>query len=144
MHWVYLTIVVQCVEQGFLSAISEAYSLLHNALGISNDEIADIFESWNASGELKANYLISIGCQILHFKKGEGVEDKKGVVDDVEDKVVQDVDNSEGTGVWAVEVTAMVIVISRSHLNVITGNERTSFFRSNHFRSPRIAFDKFE
>ena len=95
-------------EQGILSAVCEAHALLHNVLGLSNDDIADIFESWNANGELKGNYLIRIGHEVLRFKKGDSTENRQGIVDDIDDKVVQDVDNSEGTGVWTVKVIYII------------------------------------
>ena len=40
------------------------------------------------------------------FKKGDGIQDSAGIVDDIEDKVTQDVDNSEGTGVWSMKAFA--------------------------------------
>lgn len=92
------------LEQGFLSAICEAYGLLRTALELSNQEISDIFQTWTSKGELKGNYLLGIGFETLRFKKGDGDQNPEGIVDDVEDKVVQDVDNSEGTGVWTVKV----------------------------------------
>lgn len=91
-------------EQGILSAICETYTILRRVLGLPNKEIADIFKSWNASGELENNFLVDIGKGILRFTKGDGIEDEKGIIEDIEDKVVQDVDSSGGTGVWTSKV----------------------------------------
>jgi len=92
-----------------LSVVCEAWSLLHKSLGLSNSEIGQIFEKWNADGELKNTYLIQIGSEICQRKKtpegdhhGEGVGEGGYVLDDVLDKVVQDDDDSEGTGFWTV------------------------------------------
>lgn len=60
---------------------------MRHILGISNDEIKTIFESWNKEGELRENFLIDLGALICGFKKGEEVENKEGIVDDIEDKV---------------------------------------------------------
>ena len=49
------------IENGLLSTVAEAWSLLHKSLGLSNDEIGKIFECWNSSGTLKNTYLIQIG-----------------------------------------------------------------------------------
>jgi len=94
------------IEQGMLSVTCEAYALLHQCLSFSNDEIASIFESWNGQGELKGTYLVKIGAEALRFKKGDGAQNKSGIVDDIDDKVTQDVDNSEGTGVWSMKAFA--------------------------------------
>lgn len=45
------------------------------------------------------NFLVSIGADICRRKKENG---HGHVINDVQDKVVQDADNSEGTGVWTV------------------------------------------
>ncbi|KIJ52385.1 hypothetical protein M422DRAFT_156207 [Sphaerobolus stellatus SS14] len=94
------------IEQGMLSVVCEAYAFLHQCLALSNDDIANIFESWNNNGELKGNYLVKIGAEALRFKKGDGAENSAGIVNDIDDKVTQDVDNSEGTGVWSMKAWA--------------------------------------
>ncbi|KAL7417270.1 6-phosphogluconate dehydrogenase [Mrakia frigida] len=88
------------IEQGHLSVFAEVRSLLRHQLSLSNFEIADIFEKWSAEGELRGNYLLNIAVKALKFTKGDGVENEEGVVEGIEDKITQDVDNSEGTGVW--------------------------------------------
>jgi len=90
------------IEQGMLSVICEAYGLLDHVLKLSHEEIKGIFAEWESEkGLLHGCYLIGIGERILSFKEGDGLKNSKGVVDDIEDKVTQDVDNSEGTGVWS-------------------------------------------
>lgn len=81
---------------------------MHRALSLTNEEIADIFKKWNSTGELEKNFLIDIGEEALRFKHGDEVDDSKGIVEDIEDKVVQDVDNSEGTGVWTLKVNGIL------------------------------------
>jgi 6-phosphogluconate dehydrogenase len=44
---------------------------------------------------LRGNFLIGIGFKGLRFKEGDGIKDDRGIVEDIEDKVTQDVDLSE-------------------------------------------------
>ncbi|KAL4922473.1 nucleoside phosphorylase domain-containing protein [Aspergillus aurantiobrunneus] len=102
------------IEGGMLSAVAEAWSLLHYGRGLGYEEIADIFAEWNKEGELRNNFLLEIGADLLRIKKspqgdgrGEGVSQNDGyVLDDVLDKVVQDDDNTEGTPYWSVMESA--------------------------------------
>ncbi|KAI9740495.1 MAG: hypothetical protein M1834_005075 [Cirrosporium novae-zelandiae] len=122
------------IENGMLSTICEAWSLLHKSLGLSNDDIGSIFEKWNAEGELKDTYLIQIGSEICHRRKtrkgdenGEGVGQNGYVLDDILDKVVQDDNGSEGTLYWTVMEAARRHVsaptIATGHfLRVASGN----------------------
>lgn len=89
------------IEHAHLSIISETRALLHHQLGMSNDDIADLFESWYKDGPLRGNFLIGIGYKGLRFKRGDGITDERGIVEGIEDKVTQDVDLSEGTGTWS-------------------------------------------
>ncbi|PYI05433.1 6-phosphogluconate dehydrogenase [Aspergillus sclerotiicarbonarius CBS 121057] len=102
------------IEGGMLSTTAEAWAILHYGLGLKYEEIADVFEDWNNKGELRKNFLLDIGMQILRTKKspqgdhkGEGASQNDGyVLDDVLDKVVQDDDDTEGTPYWSVMETA--------------------------------------
>ncbi|KAJ5380689.1 6-phosphogluconate dehydrogenase decarboxylating [Penicillium cataractarum] len=102
------------IEGGMLSTLAEAWSYMHFGLGMDYEQIGDVFTDWNSKGELRNNFLINIGADIMRAKKtpkgdwhGEGASDSNGyVLDDVLDKVVQDDDNSEGTPLWAVMESA--------------------------------------
>lgn len=83
------------IEHAHLSILCEIRGLLHHQLGLSNDDIADMFEGWYKDGPLRGNFLIGIGYKGLRFKRGDGIEDERGIVEGVEDKVTQDVDKSE-------------------------------------------------
>lgn len=100
-------------ENGMLSTLCEAWSLMRKSLGLSNDEIGKIFESWNSKGELKNTYLVQIGSEICQRKRtpqGDTNHEGQGqggyVLDDVLDKVVQDDDDSEGTLFWSIAEAA--------------------------------------
>ena len=82
-------------EHAHLSILCEIRGLLHYQLELSNDDIADLFEGWYKDGPLRGNYLIGIGYKGLRFKHGGGIDDSRGIVEGVEDKVTQDVDKRE-------------------------------------------------
>jgi 6-phosphogluconate dehydrogenase len=81
------------IEYGDMQLISEAYFLLKNAIGLGNDEIADVFERWN-TGDLNS-YLIEITTEI--FRKRDE-ETGQHVVD-----LILDAAGQKGTGKWTVE-----------------------------------------
>lgn len=85
----YVKMVHNGIEYGDMQLIAEAYSLLKQALGLSNQELADIFSEWN-KGELNS-YLIEITADIFKKKDDEG----KYLVDVILDEAAQ-----KGTGKW--------------------------------------------
>lgn len=78
------------IEYADMQLIAEAYTFLREKLQLSVEEIADIFEEWNA-GELQS-YLIEITAEILRKK-----DEKTGqpLIDVILDKAGQ-----KGTGKW--------------------------------------------
>ncbi|KAI9673580.1 MAG: hypothetical protein M1817_002216 [Caeruleum heppii] len=95
----YIKMVHNGIEHGMMSAISEAWSIMERCIGMKFDEIGNILAKWNSEGELRNCFLVDIGAQICRQKDREGTY----VLGKVQDKVVQDVDGSEGTGVWSTE-----------------------------------------
>jgi 6-phosphogluconate dehydrogenase len=79
------------IEYGDMQLICEAYQLLKDALNYSADELADLFDKWNA-GPLNS-YLIEITSQIFRFKDKDGLP--------LVDKIL-DVAGQKGTGKWTV------------------------------------------
>jgi 6-phosphogluconate dehydrogenase len=148
----YVKMVHNGIEGGMLSTLAEAWSILHNGLGLNYDEIGDLFSKWNSDGELKNNYLLQIGADMLHRKKtpqgdyhGEGASKDDGyVLDDVLDKVVQDDDNTEGTPYWSImesaerHVSAPTLATAH-YLRVASGNreERVRVAKKLHIPSPK-------
>ncbi len=86
----YVKMVHNGIEYGDMQLICEAYQLLRDGLGISADEMHDVFAEWN-KGELDS-YLIEITRDILAFK-----EDGKPLVNSILDTAGQ-----KGTGKWTV------------------------------------------
>lgn len=78
------------IEYGDMQMISEAYWIMKNALGMTTDEMQDVFKEWN-KGELDS-YLIEITSEIMG-KKDE--ETGKPMLD-----VILDTAGQKGTGRW--------------------------------------------
>ncbi len=77
------------IEYGDMQLITEAYQIMKELLGMSNEEMHDVFDEWN-KGELDS-YLIEITRDILGFKD----ENDEYVVDKILDTAGQ-----KGTGKW--------------------------------------------
>ena len=79
------------IEYGDMQLISETYAVMRDVLGLSNDEMAEVFTRWN-QGVLES-YLVEITADIL------GEKDEKGeyLVNFILDKAMQ-----KGTGKWTV------------------------------------------
>jgi 6-phosphogluconate dehydrogenase len=86
----YVKMVHNGIEYGIMQLISEIYDILHRGLGMTNQELAELFESWH-QGELNS-FLMEITAKI--FRK---IDPKTGkhLVD-----VILDVARQKGTGKW--------------------------------------------
>jgi 6-phosphogluconate dehydrogenase len=87
----YVKMVHNGIEYAIMQLISECYDLMHNGMGFSNNEMHEIFDSWD-SGELKS-FLLEITASIFE-KKDEKVKGKY-LVDMILDKA-----GAKGTGQW--------------------------------------------
>ncbi|MBE5965369.1 MAG: decarboxylating NADP(+)-dependent phosphogluconate dehydrogenase [Lachnospiraceae bacterium] len=87
----YVKMVHNGIEYGDMQLISEAYSLLKDALGLSNEELYEVFSEWN-KGELDS-YLIEITRDI--FRKKDEVTSRPML------DVILDAAGQKGTGKWA-------------------------------------------
>lgn len=86
----YVKMVHNGIEYGDMQLISEAYFILKHVLGLSAEELHDVFKDWN-QGELDS-YLIEITTDIFTKKDDET---GKPMVDVILDKAGQ-----KGTGKW--------------------------------------------
>jgi len=89
----YVKMVHNGIEYGDMQLICEAYAILSSVLGLTTEELADIFAEWNR-GDLDS-YLIDITAQI--FRKIDP-ETGKPMVDVILDKAGQ-----KGTGIWTLQ-----------------------------------------
>src|SRR5438876_3281346 len=87
----YVKMVHNGIEYGDMQLIGEAYNLLKTGLGMSPDQMHEVFAEWN-QGELNS-YLIEITRDILAFKDTDG----QPLVDKILDTAGQ-----KGTGKWTV------------------------------------------
>ncbi|QBR00423.1 NADP-dependent phosphogluconate dehydrogenase [Paraburkholderia pallida] len=86
----YVKMVHNGIEYGDMQLIAESYAVLKQVLGLSNDELGQVYTEWN-QGELDS-YLIEITSKIF-AKKDE--ETGKYLVDVILDRAAQ-----KGTGKW--------------------------------------------
>ncbi|GGE23671.1 6-phosphogluconate dehydrogenase, NADP(+)-dependent, decarboxylating [Marinithermofilum abyssi] len=86
----YVKMVHNGIEYGDMQLIAEAYHLMKDVLGLSNEELHQVFAEWN-EGELDS-YLIEITADI--FTKVDE-ETGKSLVD-----VILDTAGQKGTGKW--------------------------------------------
>jgi 6-phosphogluconate dehydrogenase len=87
----YVKMVHNGIEYGDMQLICEAYSLLQNVLGLTNEELHEVFSEWN-KGELNS-YLIEITSDI--FKKVD-LETGRPMID-----IILDSAGQKGTGIWS-------------------------------------------
>jgi 6-phosphogluconate dehydrogenase len=86
----YVKMVHNGIEYGDMQLIGEAYQLLQDGLGLTPDELAEIFTEWN-KGELDS-FLIEITATIFAKKDEDGTTP---MVD-----VILDTAGQKGTGKW--------------------------------------------
>ncbi len=82
------------IEYAVMQLLAEAYHLLGSVGKMTNDQMADLFASWNAEGNL-SSFLTEITVQALRKKDdvtGESLLD-----------VIKDISGQKGTGRWTVE-----------------------------------------
>ena len=77
------------IEYGDMQLIAESYSVLKYVIGLTNDELADVFADWD-KGELDS-YLTEITADIFKYKDENG----DYLVD-----MILDVAGNKGTGKW--------------------------------------------
>jgi 6-phosphogluconate dehydrogenase len=66
----YVKMVHNGIEYGDMQLICEAYYMMKTCLGLSNEEMSEVFKKWN-QGRLKS-YLIEITGEILSHKEPDG------------------------------------------------------------------------
>lgn len=121
----YVKMVHNGIEYADMQLIAEAYDLLKNGLGLSNEELHEVFTQWN-QGDLNS-FLIEITAQIFARKDdGDGY-----LVDKVLDRAAQ-----KGTGKWTVQ-SALDLGIP------VTGITEAVFARAlSSFKEARVAASK--
>jgi len=93
------------IEYGDMQMICETYQMMKQALGMTNDQMYEVFKEWN-EGELDS-YLIEITRDILGHKDENG----RAVLD-----VILDTAGQKGTGKW----TAITALDTGQPLTLVT------------------------
>ncbi len=89
----YVKMVHNGIEYGLMQLIAEVYDLLSRGLGMTDDELGEVFSSWN---QVELNgYLVEITAEI--FRKLDEITGKR-LVD-----VVLDAAHQLGTGMWTTQ-----------------------------------------
>ena len=86
----YVKMVHNGIEYGDMQLICEAYFIMKEALGLTNDELYEVFDEWNRG--VLDSYLVEITRDIFSVKDPEG---DGYLVDKVVDKA-----GAKGTGKW--------------------------------------------
>ncbi|WP_438446695.1 NADP-dependent phosphogluconate dehydrogenase [Gorillibacterium sp. sgz5001074] len=122
----YVKMVHNGIEYGDMQLICEAYQLLKEGLGLSTEELHEIFAEWN-KGELDS-YLIEITADI--FTKYDP-ETGKPMVD-----IIKDTAGQKGTGKW----TSQSALDLGVHLSLITESVFARFISA--MKDERVAASK--
>ena len=93
----YVKMVHNGIEYGDMQLICEAYWMLKNALGLTNDELYDVFQEWY-EGELNS-YLIEITRDIFSVRDDIGQVGNLSHGDYLVDTIL-DTAGAKGTGKW--------------------------------------------
>ncbi|MBN1639927.1 MAG: decarboxylating NADP(+)-dependent phosphogluconate dehydrogenase, partial [Anaerolineae bacterium] len=123
------------IEYGDMQLICEAYYLMKHALGMSNEEMHQVFAEWN-KGKLDS-YLIEITTNILGYQD----EDGEYVVDQILDTAGQ-----KGTGKWtavsALEMGIPLTLISEAVIaRFLSALKDERVAASKVLTGPEIAFE---
>ena len=123
------------IEYGDMQLICEAYQLMKDVLGMTNDEMHEVFKEWN-EGKLNS-YLIEITADILKFKE----EDGSYLVDNILDTA-----GEKGTGKWtaavALELGSPLTLIGEAvFARYLSSIKKEREEASTKFHGPSISFD---
>ena len=89
----YVKMVHNGIEYGDMQLIAEAYDLMKNSLGLSSEQLHEVFDEWNQTDELNS-FLIEITSDIFtNMDQGTG----KPLVE-----MILDAAGQKGTGRWTV------------------------------------------
>jgi 6-phosphogluconate dehydrogenase len=123
------------IEYGDMQLICEAYQLMKEGLGMSNEEMHAVFTEWN-KGELDS-YLIEITRDILGYRDDSG----EAVVDQILDTAGQ-----KGTGKWtgisSLDLGVPVTLIGEAvYARCVSAMKEERVLASKTLTGPRLTLD---
>ena len=120
------------IEYGDMQLICETYDLMKNVLGLSYDEMGDIFEEWNR-GSL-GSYLIEITGDILRYKDDDGKPLAEKILDTAGQK-----GTGKWTGIAALEFGVPLTLIGEAVFGRCLSSAKDERVRASKiFTSPKI------
>jgi 6-phosphogluconate dehydrogenase len=124
----YVKMVHNGIEYGLMQLISETYALMKLGLGLSDDELHEVYKEWN-QGEL-GSFLLEITAQIFCQ-----VDDKTGqrLVD-----VILDAAKQKGTGMWTSQ-DAMALQVPTPTIDIAVSMRDLSAMKSEREAASRQA-----
>lgn len=134
----YVKMVHNGIEYGDMQLIAEAYDLLKNSLGLSNQELHEVFAEWNTTDELNS-FLIEITADI--FTKLDDQGTGQHLVDLIVDSAGQ-----KGTGRWtvmsALEMGVAIPTITAAvNARIMSGIKDERIAASKELPGPTAKFD---
>jgi 6-phosphogluconate dehydrogenase len=122
------------IEYGDMQLICEGYQIMKDVLGMSADEMHEVFKTWN-EGEMES-YLIEITRDILAYKDTDG----SNIVDNILDTAGQ-----KGTGKWtgvaALDLGVPLTLIGESvFARCLSAAKDARVIASKEFPAPKINF----
>ena len=122
------------IEYGDMQLICEAYQIMKDVLGMSNDEMHIVFKEWN-KGDL-SSYLIEITADILKFKEKDGTY----LIDNILDTAGQ-----KGTGKWTATValelgSSLTLIGEAVFARYLSSIKQERIEASKQFSGPSINF----
>jgi 6-phosphogluconate dehydrogenase len=123
----YVKMVHNGIEYAFMQLIAEVYDILHRGLGMTSNELHDLFASWN-EGELKS-YLIEITRDIFKY-----VDEITGnpLLDMIVDEAKQ-----KGTGKWTSQ-DALDLGVPTPTINAAVEARIISAYKSERIKASEI------
>jgi len=123
----YVKMVHNGIEYAFMQLIAEAYHLLKQGAGMSNDQLHDIFLKWN-DGALHS-YLVSITADI--FKQKDPLTGNH-LIDMILDSAHQ-----KGTGAWTTE-DAMALQVPVPVIDVAVSMRNISILKKERMAAQKV------
>ncbi|HVX52374.1 MAG TPA: NADP-dependent phosphogluconate dehydrogenase [Chitinophagaceae bacterium] len=123
----YVKMVHNGIEYAIMQLISEVYDLLKRGLGLSNDELHDVFKAWN-KGEMKS-YLVEITRDV--FAQTDDVTGNR-LVDMILDRA-----GSKGTGKWTSQ-DAMDLPVSIPTIDMAVAMRDLSSYKDDRVAAFRV------
>lgn len=115
----YVKMIHNGIEYAVMQLIAETYQFLRKGHGLSSDQIADVFASWQ-KGKM-SSYLVDITARVLAKKDDDG----SSLVDKIKDKAGQ-----KGTGQWTVQDAFQRGMPIPSIASAVEARQISSFFET--------------